>query len=237
MSSESRFLSSNLSRVHPIEVQCLDDSSTGRADADDDETIPSEVKPPRVASRIEQRNVLTGSRIDRGLPRAFAQRTRDARKSEIAQFGFSRSVQGDNVIDVEGRFLPSLIHAAVFASIPCALNDMRSKMRWYEHGATKRGYSDVVRAIGSAKGLRRDQRVLQPLVALRRLNVCPDPAYRAASEGVFPRLLAVGTSPSHRATQARTEFVCSYSLSRSSQKLPSAEHLVQTLILSTPKHL
>lgn len=228
MPTESRFLCPDFLSVRSIKTQSLYCGPARGADADDSDSIPAEMEPPRITAGMKERNSFGGSRVGGGLTRAFAKRTRDARERQIARLGRSCRIQRNNVIDVEGGFLPLLREAAILAPVSSAMNDLRAKMRGDEHEIMPLAWPGIVRANESAKEPQQGQPTPRPPASRRRSIVCPDLACRAASAGACRRLSAIGILPGRQATQSRTGCALTYSLNRCAdvtRRVPTSPNL------------
>ena len=101
--------------------RCVDgerrDGSTADAGLSDQlRSDPPEMTRPFLSSRIEEPDAPAGLRINASQIRALVSVAREARESQVAEYGSAAVLLGDDVIDLEGKFVESLRHSAVFAA-------------------------------------------------------------------------------------------------------------------------
>jgi len=177
-----------------VQVQRGNGGASGGADAEGTNSVPTKMQSPRVATGIEQTNFLSGLRVTRGESCSFAQRTRDAGQSEIFEGCFAVGVDGNDVVNVEGRFLRGLGKAAVFAAILRPKNDLTPKLRRYGHAVSGGRCSIVGNADGAGKAVRRGQPNPRLRAFRRASSGRPDPVCRAGRRGASALPWAAGTS-------------------------------------------
>lgn len=196
-----------------IQVQCRNSGTSGRTDADGANAVPAKMQSPRIATGIKQADFLSGLRIARRQSCALAKRTGDASQSEIAESRLATSVDGNDVINVEGCFLRGLGEAAVFAPILRAMNDLTPKVRRDGHVVSGDRCSTVQNASAATRASHSSQQGPRLLASRRVSSGRRDPAYQANHEVAFARPWATETSPDRPASALSTGWLETYSFS------------------------
>jgi hypothetical protein len=196
-----------------IQVQRGNRGAASRADADGANVVPAKVQAPRIASGIEQANFLSGFQIAGRQLCAFAQRAGHAGQSEIIESSLAIRVDGDDVINVEGRFLRGLREATVFTAILRALDNLTPKLRRDGHAVSGVRCSIVANADVAKKANQPIQPSLRLRVSRRSSGGRLGLACRANHEGASARPWAGETLPGRPASQLSVRWLETYSLS------------------------
>jgi len=120
------FLSDSLGE-RTVQAQGRYRRPTRRRDADNTCALPAEVCPPHIATRIEQRRVVPRLRIGCGSTRPLAERTRDTGERQVVESSRTVGSDGHDVIHMEGRLLPCLGKATIFAPPTRSLDHLPSQ--------------------------------------------------------------------------------------------------------------
>ena len=114
----------------PIHGQCLDRRPTYRRSAPDTDALPAEVLAPDVATRMEQSHQLTAHGINSSLARCLAQGAGNASERQVVGDRRTASLDRNDVVDVEGRFLTLLRQPAILTPPTGSLHHKPSKLEW-----------------------------------------------------------------------------------------------------------
>jgi hypothetical protein len=124
-----QFLKAYRAHCCAIELQSCDRASSCRCLRDYFGAAPGEVFGPRIATWVEQFLLASVDGIGRSLASAFAEGARDTGKRQIVEGCCATCGCGDDVVDVERRFLSHLGQATVFASLARTFDDRASQVR------------------------------------------------------------------------------------------------------------
>lgn len=125
--SGQKLASLNPPRV--VHREQLHSSAPNRRNALDNRPAETEMIAPTVASRIEQRDNLSGARIDSGQVRTFAQIATVTGKGEIAAIIAPTVLAGYYVLDVMGKGTTVLRKATIFATVSGSGSDEYPRRR------------------------------------------------------------------------------------------------------------
>jgi len=230
MPAEMRLLFANRLCDDAIQTQRFDGCAPHRTDACNAKRVPPKVETPRVASRIEDSNEFTSAWIRRALPRAFPERARNTRESEISENGSPTRVKRNDMIDVERGFLAFLSQAAVFTPVLRAPNNLLPQACRNGHEFRLRACLRARLADAATTEDPRGRPSLRLRDAQRQSTVFFDLACPTKYGAVALQPWAVAAWRGHSAIPSRIEFACSYASKSSARTL----HAVNTLSKRKP---
>jgi hypothetical protein len=198
-----------------VQVQCRNGGTPGWTDSDGTNAVPAKMQSPRVAAGIKQANFLASLRVTRRQSCAFAKRTGNTSQREIAESCLAASVDGNDVVNVEGCFLRGLGEAAVFAPILCAMNDLTPELRRDCHAVSGGRYSTAQNASGATRAGHSSQQGPRPLASRRASGGRRCLACRAGRGAAAALPWGDETSPSRPASALSVGWLETYSFSDS----------------------